>query len=158
MFFTEKKPKNIFYDKRNKKQTALCDYICHTLLPCFANNFNVLHGDFKELLCDERCHIHLRERETSLFKNDEDEFKTFKVFIFIESKFHLLGPTNQHSCRETQGHSQLVDKRLVVCDVSERKKKSVPSRHRTQHSLNSEEGYKKLLPVPRIYKIFQNKL
>lgn len=64
--------------------------------------------------------------------------KKFKVFIFIESKFHLLSPTNQHGCKETQGHSQLVDKRLVVCDVSERKKKSVPSLHRTQHSLNLE--------------------
>lgn len=33
-----------------------------TFLSCFANDFNVLHGNFKKLFCDEGRHIHLRQR------------------------------------------------------------------------------------------------
>lgn len=37
-----------------------------TFLSRFTNDFNVLHGNFKKLLCDEGRHIHLRERDNDV--------------------------------------------------------------------------------------------
>lgn len=37
-----------------------------TFLSCFANDFNVLHGNFKKLFSDERRHIHLRQRQKNV--------------------------------------------------------------------------------------------
>lgn len=38
-------------------------HLSRTFLSGFANYFNVLHGNFEKLLCDEGCHVHLRSRK-----------------------------------------------------------------------------------------------
>lgn len=47
-----------FWMVKTGKKCLMCT--SSTFLSCFANYFNVLHGNFKKLSCDERCHIHLR--------------------------------------------------------------------------------------------------
>lgn len=47
---------------------------------------------------------------------------------FIQSLIcHLLGPADQHSCKEAQSHSEIVNKCLIVRDVSEMKHSTVTS-------------------------------
>lgn len=48
------------------KETQWMMHMRNTFLSCFAYYFNVLHGNFKKLLCDEGCDIHLREKKLKI--------------------------------------------------------------------------------------------
>lgn len=96
-----------------------------TFLSCFANYFNVLHGNFKKFPCDEWCHIHLREREKKINKCSVSQHP--ETLTPHSPICHLLGSTDQHSCKEAQSHPQLVHKSLIICDVSEKKYCTVTS-------------------------------
>lgn len=99
-----------------------------TFLSRFANDFNVLHGNFKKLLCDDGRHIHLRDRKI-MMKNQlmshrlDTSNHRYSVF------FYLLGSANQNSGKETQRRPQFIHKGLVVCYIPENKKTQLFSSH-----------------------------
>lgn len=57
LYYKKKVLLGILFFKLKGFRKGLC-----TFLSCFANDFNVLHGNFKKLFCDEGRHIHLRHR------------------------------------------------------------------------------------------------
>lgn len=77
---------------------------------------------------------------------------------------YLLGSADQDSGKEAQSHPELVNKRLVVRDVSEKENCAVTpvTKFNTLFKLavvsdggkNTENGS----PVPRIHKVFQDQL
>lgn len=111
-----------FYGAHKEKTEKWVIHVSDTFLSCFADYFNVLHGNFKKLLCNEGCHVHLREKERILkqLRSASKDFNATPVFIC-----HLLCAADQHSCKEAQSHPELVHERLIIRDVSEKKHSTV---------------------------------
>ena len=76
-----------------KKRSRWVTHVSTTFLPGFAYDFNMLHGNFKKLLCDEGCHIHLG-RENNVFKKKFCESTSKDLdgirFSFLPSGFVAL--------------------------------------------------------------------
>lgn len=83
----------------------------------------MLHGDFEELLRDERRNIHLRQQKIRLKKKNNHNWSRSALQLGQCLFLYLLCAADQYGSKEAQSHPQLVHESLVICDISERQKK-----------------------------------